>query len=50
MIMRRMWPLGSFSMRSVSPSIDVFEADLAADFGENRDAVRIPLAEDAGRP
>ena len=28
---------------------DVLEADLAADFGENRDAVRIPLAEDVRR-
>ena len=29
---------------------DVLVADLAADLGENRDAVRVPFAEDLRRP
>ena len=41
-----MLPLASVSVRIESAFDEVFEADLAADFGENRHRVRIPLAED----
>jgi len=40
---------GRASLRSVSTLDDLVEADSAADFGENRDHVRVPLAEHLSR-